>query len=85
MRLFIIACFTLVGSLVLAQPKKTEEFKFSGDQFADVVEQSFAAYYAEYAKKQNESYESVIAALNYADGQEVTFSDEIYRKIDQKD
>lgn len=60
-----------------SQPK-TEGAKLSDDQFVNVVEQSLALYYAEYAQKQGGSYESVIAALNYSDGQVVEFSDEVY-------
>jgi len=64
-------------SLVFAQTKPNTP-ALSEDQFVNVVEQSLALYYADYAKKNNESYESVIAKLNYQDGQVVSFSDEVY-------
>ena len=57
---------------------QTTSTTLSDDQFANVVEQSFAMYYAEYAKKESESYETVIAKLNYTDGQVVEFSDDVY-------
>lgn len=72
--LLSLTIFTMPG---FSQPK-TGDPVLSNDQFVNVVEQSLALYYAEYAQKQGESYESVIAALNYADGQVVEFSDEVY-------
>ncbi len=77
MRFFIFIIFSLFTFLGFSQPKKTE-VPLSGDQFVNVVEQSLALYYEEYAEKQGGSYESVIAALNYSDGQVVEFSDEVY-------
>lgn len=76
MRLILFLVLILSSTLGLAQPKT--EPTLSSDQFANVVEQSLAMYYADYAQKTGNSYESVIAALNYADGQVVEFSDEVY-------
>lgn len=73
----LLIAFQWSLSLVFSQTKPNSP-ALSEDQFANVVEQSFALYYADYAKKQNESYESVIAKLNYQDGQVVSFSDEVY-------
>lgn len=76
---FIILLLSLSISAVkgFSQPK-TNEPALGDDQFVNVVEQSLALYYSEYAQKQGGSYESVIAALNYSDGQIVEFSDEVY-------
>lgn len=78
MKLILLIYLTLfaVGS-VLAQPKKDAP-KLSGDQFINVVEQSLALYYADYAEKSGGNYDSIIAALNYDDGQVVEFSDAVY-------
>ncbi len=77
MRLLITSLFIVNVFLSLAQlkPKPTV---LSGDQFANVVEQSLDLFYAEYAQKQNSTYEAVIASFNYADGQVVEFSDDVY-------
>jgi len=48
------------------------------DQMVSVVEQSLALYYAEYARKYNQNYESIIDSLNYLDGEIIEFSDKIY-------
>jgi membrane-bound lytic murein transglycosylase D len=77
---FLVLLFTFLlcySTTVLAQPKPGTT-TLNSDQFVNVVEQSLAMYYAEYAKKQGDTYESVIASLNYADGQVVEFSDEVY-------
>lgn len=76
---FIILLISLTITAVNGfSQQKTSEPVLGNDQFVNVVEQSFALYYAEYAQKQGGSYESVIAALNYSDGQVVEFSDEVY-------
>lgn len=73
--LIYITVFT-IGS-ALAQPKKVVP-KLSDDQFINVVEQSLALYYADYAEKSGGNYDSIIASLNYDDGQVVEFSDAVY-------
>ncbi|MBX2947808.1 MAG: LysM peptidoglycan-binding domain-containing protein [Crocinitomicaceae bacterium] len=73
----LLVSFILTASLGFAQPKTGTPVPGS-DQFVNVVEQSLAFYYAEYADKQGSSYEAVIDALNYSDGQVVEFSDEVY-------
>ncbi|MEZ4891349.1 MAG: transglycosylase SLT domain-containing protein [Crocinitomicaceae bacterium] len=77
MRLFVATFFTLFCAIVVAQPQNNA-VKTTDDPFQEVVDQSLAMFYAEYAKKQNQSYEAVIDSLNYADGQVVSFSDEVY-------
>ena len=77
MRLLITSLFIVNVFLSLAQPKPKPTV-LSGDQFANVVEQSLDLFYAEYAQKQNSTYEAVIASFNYADGQVVEFSDDVY-------
>lgn len=68
--LIVIALF--ISGSAFAQPQKSD------DQFVNVVEQSLALYYADYAEKSGGNYDSIIAALNYEDGQIVEFSDEVY-------
>jgi membrane-bound lytic murein transglycosylase D len=76
---FIVLLISLTITAVNGfSQQKTNEPVLGNDQFVNVVEQSLALYYAEYAQKQGGSYESVIAALNYSDGQVVEFSDEVY-------
>ncbi len=75
--IILLISLTILTVTGFSQPK-TGDPVLSNDQFVNVVEQSLALYYAEYAQKQGGSYESVIAALNYADGQVVEFSDEVY-------
>lgn len=76
---FIVLLLSLTLSALsgFSQPKSNQPV-LSDDQFVNVVEQSFALYYAEYAQKYEDNYESVIAALNYTDGQVIEFSDEVY-------
>lgn len=81
MRFVILLLSCILSSLSgFSQPKTGNESTLQNDQFVNVVEQSLALYYAEYAQKQEGSYESVIAALNYSDGQVVEFSDDVYCK-----
>lgn len=63
--LFSICFFTLV---TIAQ----------NDSFVTTVEQSLAQYYAEYAGKNSENYDSIIKVLNYEAGEVVKFTDEVY-------
>lgn len=76
---FIISLLSIlfIQTFGFSQPNKNE-LKIGDDQFINVIEQSLALYYADYAKKQGGSYDSIIAALNYSDGQVVEFSDEVY-------
>lgn len=78
MRFIILLISLTINTLNGFSQQKTGEPVLGNDQFVNVVEQSLALYYAEYAQKQGGSYESVIAALNYSDGQVVEFSDEVY-------
>lgn len=78
MKFTLLIFITLLSiSSVFAQAKKDAP-KLSDDQFVNVVEQSLALYYADYAQKSGGNYDSIIASLNYEDGQVVEFSDEVY-------
>ena len=78
MKFTLLIFITLLTiSSAFAQAKKDAP-KLSDDQFINVVEQSLALYYADYAQKSGGNYDSIIAALNYDDGQVVEFSDEVY-------
>lgn len=77
MKLFLLTILIFISFLGFSQPQ-SKETKYSDDQFVNVVEQSLAMYYAEYAEKQNGNYDSIISALNYTEGQFVEFSDEVY-------
>lgn len=77
MKLFLSIILIFISFLGFSQPQSSG-IKYSDDQFVNVVEQSLAMYYAEYARSQNGNYDSIISALNYTDGQFVEFSDEVY-------
>lgn len=74
--ILLFSLFIFIGFASAQPPKNTTTF--NSDQFVNVVEQSLAMYYAEYAQKTGSSYEAVIAELNYDGDQAIEFSDEVY-------
>ena len=57
---------------------QVENRPLKGDPFINTVEQSLLYHYSEYSKKAIGNYDSIIDALNYDDGQVISFTDEEY-------
>jgi len=86
---FFLAIFLCASNVVFSQQpyilstemleaQQDDDDSIAVDQMVRVIEQTLAYYYATYARQQEESYEAVIAQLNYSDGQIIDFSDEVY-------